>query len=355
MSTIIDHVYNKSAFEGISSPAVKVKFCPLQYSDTTYAILSKSIYPGEQFNYSVVAIGQAGYPVPAKLLSDHRYTGDKYRLSPTNHYVNDTCTTVSFRLYSAVERDHVQLKLYQENPCQGLVNGIDLFMHVRACPLGFELSENDHMCVCSKKVAKFIQNRYIDNISFERSKNKFWISQKNKTNLIFHSFSCPLDYCKDISVNVTLKNPSIQCDFNRNGTLCGQCQKNFSLVLSSLHCLPCNNNRAALILVFALAGVSLIIIIFIFRLTVSFGTLNGLFFFANIIQANHQAFFPRVKINFFTIFISLLNLDFGIETCFYDGMNIYAYSWFQFFFPFYVLFLVGCIILACRYSRSFAK
>ena len=355
ISTVIDHIYNKSALASISSPAVKVKFCPLQYSDTTYVILSKSIYPGEQFNYSVVALGQAGYPVPAKLLGDHRYTGDKYRLSPTNHYINDTCTIVSFRLYSAVDRTNVQLKLYQENPCQGLVNGIDLFIQVRACPLGFELSEKDHMCVCSKKVKKFIQTCYIDNISFERSRNKFWISQKNGTDLIFHSFRCPLDYCKDKAVNVTLKYPSIQCDFNRDGVLCGQCQKNFSLALGSLHCIPCDNNHATLVVCFALAGVSLVIIIFIFRLTVPFGTMNGLFFFANIVQANHQAFFPRAKINFFTIFISWLNLDFGIETCFYDGLDIYAYSWFQFLFPFYVWFLVGCIIVACHYSRSFAK
>ena len=36
-------------------------------------------------------------------------------------------------------------------------------------------------------------------------------------------------------------------------------------------------------------------------------------------------------------------------------MDIYAYSWFQFLFPFYLWFLVGCIILACRYSQSVAK
>jgi hypothetical protein len=43
-----------------------------------------------------------------------------------------------------------------------------------------------------------------------------------------------------------------------------------------------------------MAGVALIVIIFQFRLTVSVGTLNGLFFYANIIQTNHQAYFPRL-------------------------------------------------------------
>ena len=98
-------------------------------------------------------------------------------------------------------------------------------------------------------------------------------------------------------------------------------------------------------------------VIFILQLTVSVGTLHGLLFCANIIQANYQAFFPTVttKTKFFTIFISWLNLDLGIETCFYDGMDIYAYSWFQLLFPFYLLLLVGGIILASRYSRSITQ
>ena len=104
-----------------------------------------------------------------------------------------------------------------------------------------------------------------------------------------------------------------------------------------------------------MAGIILIAVIFLLHLTVAFGSLNGLFFFANIIQANHQAFFTRATINYFTIFIAWVNLDLGIETCFYDGMDIYVYSWFQFLFPFYLWFLIGCIILACRYSQSVAR
>ena len=153
-----------------------------------------------------------------------------------------------------------------------------------------------------------------------------------------------------------LSNSSTQCDFNRNGTLCGKCRKNFSLAFGSLHCIPCSNNYvASIVILISIAGIVLIAIVFLLRLTVAVGILNGLIFYANIIQANHQAFFPRDTINFFTVFISWLNLDLGIETCFYDGMDIYAYSWFQFLFPFYLWLLIGCIILACRYSHSIAK
>ena len=160
--------------------------------------------------------------------------------------------------------------------------------------------------------------------------------------IVIYESRCPLDYCIESSINVTFKSSDLptQCDFNRNGTLCGQCQKNFSLAFGSLHCIQCDNGHIALIVLFFLAGMILIAIIHSLRLTVAFGTINGLLFYANIIQANNDAYFPRSTINFFTIFISWLNLDLGIETCFYDGMDIYSYSWFQFLFP--ILCLVSC-------------
>ena len=193
--------------------------------------------------------------------------------------------------------------------------------------------------MCNDKLLKFTQKcRIHSDYSIgviERMRNNFWISQLDTDSgtLIIHEYRCPLDYCKNIYVDVNLNDPSVQCDFNRKGTLCGQCiKRKFSLALGSLHCIPCSNKHTSLVLFFVAAGVALIPIIFLLRLMVSVGTLHGLFFYANIIQANHQAFFPRATINFFTIFISWLNLDLGIETYFYDGMDIYAYSWFSSYF-----------------------
>ena len=263
------------------------------------------------------------------------------------------CTNLTYKLYSAYEYFHTIFKLYHENSCQNLVHGLHLDIFIKPCPLGFELVENQQ-CECHKRLLRFTHKCSIDKTtaSIERDKNNFWISQIDSE---IHEFRCPLDYCKDIPEDISLSYPSAQCDFNRNGIVCGQCRKNFSLALGSLHCIPCNNKYTTMILFFVMAGVALVAIIFLLQLTVSVGTLNGLFFYANIIQANHQDYFPRATINFFTVFTSWLNLDLGIEICFYDGMDIYAYSWFQFQFPFFVWFLVGCIILACRYSQSFAK
>ena len=354
MSTII--LYNKTeSATNISSQAEQIKFCQ-DGNITLDSYRSISLYPGEQFNIEVVALGQTGFPEPTTVINKNTYnTNQYYLLLPSSQPIIGACCNLSFRLVYG-NFTHGSVNLYPLSSCQSLFDGLTLEIIIEHCPLGFELSKYQQ-CSCDKRLQKFTQECSIDKSSatVQREKNNFWISQIGLDVLLIHEFRCPLDYCKDTSEYINLSDPSAQCDFNRTGTVCGQCRENFSLALGSLHCIQCNNNYTALVLVFMIAGVALIAVIFLFQLTVSVGTLNGLFFYANIIQGNHQAYFPRATINFFTVFISWLNLDLGIETCFYDGMDIYTYSWFQFLFPFYVWLLVGCIILVCRYSQSVAK
>ena len=59
------------------------------------------------------------------------------------------------------------------------------------------------------------------------------------------------------------------------------------------------------------------------NLTVSQGTTSGLIFYANIVKANEAVFFPPGDTKILTVFISWLNLDLDIETCFVDGLNGY--------------------------------
>ena len=85
------------------------------------------------------------------------------------------------------------------------------------------------------------------------------------------------------------------------------------------------------------------------------GTLSGLIFYANVVQGNWQIFFPPGETNILTIFIAWLNLDLGIEMCFYDGLDVFVYTWFQYLFPFYVWVLVGLIIFLCRHSTTISE
>ena len=92
------------------------------------------------------------------------------------------------------------------------------------------------------------------------------------------------------------------------------------------------------------------LLMFTCRLTVALGTLNGLVFYANIVGANQSAFYPSGSINFLRVFLSWLNLDLGIETCFYDGMDAYIKAWLQFVFPIYIWGVIGLIMFIS--SRS---
>ena len=75
---------------------------------------------------------------------------------------------------------------------------------------------------------------------------------------------------------------------------------------------------------FALMGVALVILLFVCKLTVATGTLSGLVFYANIVGVNRTIFLPVESTDPLLVFIAWLNLDFGIETCFYDGMDAYS-------------------------------
>ena len=48
------------------------------------------------------------------------------------------------------------------------------------------------------------------------------------------------------------------------------------------------------------------------------------------------------------MFIAWLNLDFGIEVCFFDGLDAYWKTWLQFAFPIYIWIIAGVIILLGR-------
>ena len=90
----------------------------------------------------------------------------------------------------------------------------------------------------------------------------------------------------------------------------------------------------------AVAGLVLVLLLFILNLTVTDGDINGFILYVNIISINNHVLFPQYSnsINIFYVLISLGNLDLGIPTCFYNGMDDYAKIWLQLAFPAYLFF-----------------
>ena len=227
-----------------------------------------------------------------------------------------------------------------------------------SCPIGF--IKMDKRCQCDPVLVQYgITNCNINDLTILRPTNS-WISvaTNNGSDTYHISLQCPFHYCLPHSSHLAIDSTTTnaQCQFNRTGMLCGQCQQGFSTVFSSSSCQECSNVYVLLSIPIAIVGIILVLILFILNLTVTDGTINGFIFYANIIGINTPLFFS--ELNHFTpsyTFISLVNLDLGIETCFYNGMDDYVKIWLQLAFPFYLILIATLIIITSRYSATIQR
>ena len=66
-------------------------------------------------------------------------------------------------------------------------------------------------------------------------------------------------------------------------------------------------------------------------------------------------FLPWRSTHILFVFIAWLNLDLGVEVCFFEGLDVYYKTWLQFIFPFYIWSIAGLIIILSKYSSRVAK
>ena len=339
----------------ISSDPLEVCFCG-EFNDWEIRCENhiKNVVRGREFMLGAVIVGQNKGTVPSAV---RIVLNNNIKVDETQHIQNTTneCSLIKYRLFS--NDSTTTLTLFpDDSPCRDSgISRREVKVIFDRCPDAFDLVGSE--CVCDERLInkKYTTNCSVEDNSISRSSNTFWmgVAYENMTfkGLILHS-GCPFDYCVDTLVSITLNNLDIQCDHNHSSILCGSCKDNYSIAFGTVHCLHCSNAYLALILPFALAGIALVAILLLLKLSVANGTINGLIFYANIVQANRSTFFPLGKTNILTVFIAWLNLDLGIETCFYDGMDAYGFTWLQFLFPFYVWFLIGLIIVVTHYSQK---
>ena len=341
-----------------------------------------TVYPGQTVGVSLVAVGQRNGTVPSATTAVYDPDdGAAFRdLQSTQRLDHTTCTELNYTIISRKQTE--TFKIYVDSSCGS--EGIPLSVNVTLlkCPNGFSLSNSSNQCVCEERLQKYTNSCDISNLEITRTaSDDFWVGVDNTNGtegLILHPH-CPFDYCTTDTVNFTLNDVSLtdndtltngtindtvaaignnidaQCKYSRSGLLCGKCQKGFSLVFGSSKCLKCSNSYISLLIAFALAGVILVIFLLVLKLTVAVGTINGLIFYANIVSVNRAKLFPSGETNVLTVFIAWVNLDLGIESCFFDGMDAYSKAWLQYAFPVYVWVLVGAIMLVSRYSTRITR
>ena len=232
------------------------------------------------------------------------------------------------------------------------------YVELLPCPLGFILQNG--ICDCDPVL---LNNRHvhidtcnIDKSTIRRPENVWIIPEHINNSQYLLCADCPMDYCLPHSSNLNLQSPDLQCQFNRTGILCSQCQHSLSMVFGSSRCIHCTNVHILITTIILTVGILLVLTLYLFNLTVTTGTINGMMFYANVVSingsvflANHNVFKPL------QIFISFLNLDLGIEMCFYNGMDGYIKILLQLFFPFYLIIVAIFIILVSHYSTRILR
>ena len=362
----ISYLLNVSNLENLSSIAsypVSICFCSGNQPNCSLQVQPIEVQKGRNFTVSVIALDQAGHPLNATIITTLQSPTGGLGEGQQSQMIGGYCTDLTLSVTSI--EDYEEVIVYADGSCGDAGPSrrtIDVTFSKCLCPIGFDVNLQQTSiceCVCTlePRIARHISNCSTKEGAFTKTDNS-WIDYENNTGFII-SPSCPYDYCHpfaSVSINLNIPNgANSQCANNRAGILCGGCQLNFSLSVGQSRCIKCDNiwpvYTTFMTLAGLIVGILLVILILFLNLTVTTGTINGFIFSANILKA----IFPFPRDGYQTYLISFLNLDAGLDACYYDGYNAYHRTWFELGFPLYLIFIVVMVIIISEYSSRFAR
>ena len=258
------------------------------------------------------------------------------------------------------------------------------------CPLGFELNTTTGTCQCSSAIKKLgLVGDYkpiCQIISYSLAtiikppESTAWgglMKITNGTNMttvfgVAHTCHESCNNIQDYTMflingsdvliadpNNYLVNNLPLCTPTKTGPLCSTCTTvngiKYSVVFGSSECKQCSNWWLLTLILYAVAGPLLIYLLFVLKLTLTTGTLNGIIFYAQAIgvlnkkiTSSHHVFSSLYSLTH--VFLSILNLNLGFPLCFYNGMTELWKAGLSLLFPLYLLTIVVVLIILSRYS-----
>ena len=330
------------------------------------------VYPGQSFTISIILAGQLNGSTPGYVVASLEHNSGSACLDKGFEFHNlskPICTNVTYVIKSSQTRINVTMKINAVQ--QGDISAIEYLPRYRqlkvkvlisTCPKGFSIEKQ--ICKC-ESIFTNASDSVICNITNQTITvpPNIWIGYMSTKQVLVITEHCPPEYCNPglsfIYTSQTDFDQDSQCQANRTGIMCGQCIEGYSVTFGAeTGCVKCSNGWLWLILLYAFAGIFLVLVLTFFDLSVADGTINGLIFYANVVQANYSTLFiDNHKFVFkysikkmLTMFIGWLSLTNGVETCLYDGMNEYFKSWISFAFPLYIWIILGLIVLLSRRS-----
>ena len=351
----------------IASDPLGVCFCEHGKRNCKTESVTREVYAGDTFEVPAVVVGQRNGVVPGSIHAtfvggndqNSHALGDNLQYLQASNQIR-SCTNLKYSILSEQMKEQIVLTTDNPNIPNAVVHSRHFLpvinIHLLPCPLGFNLSGIPAKCRCASLLAEHGYSCNIHTQTIHRPR-AVWIGCSNRhpsTNtcaIVLHTH-CPLDYCRPQDTELNLPFQDSQCSHNHSGILCGKCQHGLSIALGTSRCLKCSNANLSLFIAFSVAGLALVVLITLCNLVTSEGTLSALILYANIVEVIRPTFFYGNENNILTVFVAWLNLDLGIETCFYDGMDMYAKAWLQLV---YIWLIVAVVIGLSHYYTTAAR
>ena len=380
-SKIFNSIFNITPAnqDSVSSNPIKVCFCSNGHPDCIHSSRrygAGPVYPGATLTVTVVVVGQRDGPVPGLVFANSGNEAIEFSSQMSVPMIGGVCTAMHYTVLSDSDAvSHVSLNFNIGNPDfrNAIIDtGTNATLEVTMtnCPYGFSVNNKFRKCDCNNWVNDDLKDAScnITTNSIHRQSNSTWWIGVAPNGKAMHAQFCPFDYCITEDIDIQINESDFedrQCAHNRSGALCGECRGNLSNVLGSNSCKVCQDRLhilrvVGLVLLFALLGIIFVFLVGILDITVSEGTLNAIVFYMNVVRVNTDIFFDspmggNALSSALKVFVAWMNLDLGIETCFYNGMGTVGRMGLQFIFPLYLFILSGLIIYFSRKSSTVTK
>ena len=315
-----------------------------------------SVMPGQSFTLDILALDAFGHQIQEVITSARGGNGGK------NKNITSIIAESNYLELGARGQQSAPITTY------GLENQVttvrlvtvdfrvnrDFLIFLDSCYIGF--TYNSPSCVCDKRLtAKQVSCN--NTSTYFSVSDGYWfgpIDDGATSNDDLTVARCILNYCSDSGNEIMLNDTDTQCSegFHRTGLLCGKCRPGYSIQLGSYRCAKCTNWSLMLLLFFAAAGIIVVYLTGLLRISVAEGFFCACLFFSNIMALyvvflDNRSLFREV--NFISAFFTL---NFGIESCFYDGMDSQVLVTLQLIFVLYLLLLMICQIFVVKYNNS---
>ena len=320
---------------------------------------SVETFPGKSFEVNLIPVDDLGQPlrsvVEARVVNDGvknvRFSDNLRR--DVKDLNGTSCYPARYTLHGA-QNTTITLNF---GSLESVGQFIQLDVDLQQCPFGFEYKNQSGICDCiplykNNNFACDIENGLFTKTDFEDG--IYWIGEtvRDYGDVFLPGYSkrCPEGYCeRNKTLYLDLLNKTL-CVGNRTKEMCGQCKPGMSMKFGTTDCGRCSNYWLFTIVLYAGAGIFIVFMLFLLKMTITDGTLISIIFYAQLFSINLNLLAGTNETRFATVFISLLNLELGFPICFYSGMDFAGKIGFQFVFPIYLWVLVGLITYLCRYS-----